>query len=74
MFETARAESLLGQVRALDVDDVPVVERGHLRIEAVKALDVAIRAAQAEQASQIAALLDERSQLMVGTGDRKSVV
>lgn len=69
MFETTPVESLLGVVRGLDVDDVSVVERGHLRIEAVKALDVAIRAAQAEQASQIAALLDERSQLMVGTGD-----
>lgn len=69
MFEDVAAEDVLGHVRAVDLGLAPVVERGGARIDAITALDRAIRAAQAEQAKQIGALLDERTKLMVGTGD-----
>lgn len=69
MFEAAPVGRLLDDVRAFDFGHEPVVERGGARIDAIRELDRAIRAAQAEQVAQIGALLDERSALMVGTGD-----
>jgi hypothetical protein len=38
-----------------------MVETGFVRVEAIVALDRSIRAAQAEQAAQVAASYDERS-------------
>ncbi len=69
MFETTSTETLLGQVRSHDFDAEPVIERGATRIDAIRELDRAIRAAQAEQVVQVAALLADRTRLMVGTGD-----
>ncbi len=69
MFETTPAGSLLDDVRGHDFGADDVVERGGTRIDAIRELDRIILAAQAEQAAQIGALLDERSRLMVGTGD-----
>lgn len=70
MFDHAATSALLGQVRAFDFDYLAAGETGAARIEAIKALDVAIRSAQAEQLSQISALHAERIQLMgIGSGD-----
>ncbi len=70
MFETAPTETVLGQVRAHDFGEDPVLERGYHRVEAIKGLDRLIRAAQAEQLAQIAGLHDERSKTMgIGKGD-----
>ncbi|MET0953488.1 MAG: DUF222 domain-containing protein, partial [Aeromicrobium sp.] len=70
MFEDAPIDSLLGQVLSYDFESLPVVETGFLRVEAIKALDVSIRAAQAEQGAQVAALYDERVHRMGhGQGD-----
>jgi hypothetical protein len=70
MFEDVPVDSLLGRVRAFDFESLPVVETGFHRVEAIKALDVVMRAAQAEQAAQVAALYDERVHLMgLGQGD-----
>ncbi|KAA1376286.1 HNH endonuclease signature motif containing protein [Aeromicrobium fastidiosum] len=69
MFETMAPGRVLDEVRGFDFDALPVIEAGHERVEAIKALDRAARAAQAEQVRQIVALLDERTQLMVGAGD-----
>ena len=69
MFETASTESLLGRVRSYDFSGDPVHEFGATRIDAIRELDRAVRAAQAEQVIQVAALLAERSRLTVGTGD-----
>lgn len=70
MFEATSTESLLTEVRGHDFGAEPVLEAGHSRIEAIKGLDRLIRAAQAEQVGQIAALHAERSRLMgIGQGD-----
>lgn len=70
MFEDASASDLLGQVLSYDFDSLPAVETGFARVEAIKALDLSIRAAQAEQAAQVAALYDERVHRMGhGQGD-----
>jgi hypothetical protein len=70
MFEDAPIDSLLGQVRGYDFESLPVVETGFCRVEAIAALDRVMRAAQAEQVAQVAALYDERVHLMgLGQGD-----
>jgi hypothetical protein len=70
MFEDVPVDSLLGRMRAFDFESLPVVETGFHRVEAIKALDVVMRAAKAEQAAQVAALYDERVHLMgLGQGD-----
>lgn len=70
MFEAAPTESVLAQVRGHDFGAVPVVERGGHRIDAIVATDRGIRALQAEQLAQIAALHVERSTMMgLGVGD-----
>lgn len=70
MFKDAPPETLLGQVRAHDFGEDPVLERGYERIEAIKGLERLIRSAQAEQLAQIAQLHDERSKTMgIGRGD-----
>lgn len=69
MFEATHPGRLLDEVRAHDFDADHPLERGGIRVDAIRELDRAIRAAQAEQAVQVAALLDERAMLMVGTGD-----
>ncbi|MCW2829932.1 MAG: endonuclease [Aeromicrobium sp.] len=70
MFEASPTGRLIDEVRAHDFAADPVHECGAGRIDAIKALDRAIRAAQAEQARQIAALHAERQKIMpLGTGD-----
>ncbi|MCW2788188.1 MAG: endonuclease, partial [Aeromicrobium sp.] len=70
MFEDAPIDSLLGQVLSYDFESLPVVETGFVRVEAIVALDRVMRAAQAEQATQVAALYDERVHRMgLGQGD-----
>jgi len=69
MFEAMSTGRLLDEVRGYNFDAEEIVTRGSTRIDAIRELDRTIRAAQAEQISQIAALLDERTALMVGTGD-----
>lgn len=70
MFETTSAGSLLEQVRAYDFASDPVTGCGANRVDAIRELDRAIRAAQAEQTAQIAALHKERSTVMrLGEGD-----
>ena len=70
MFDHAATSALLGQARAFDFDGLAAGETGVARIEAIKALDVAIRSAQAEQLTQINALHAERIELMgIGSGD-----
>lgn len=70
MFETTPVESVLADVRASDFTGEPVLVAGHHRIDAIVALDRSIRAAQAEQTHQIAAMHAERSAVMrLGEGD-----
>ncbi len=70
MFETTATGSLLEEVRAYDFASDPVTSCGANRIDAIRELDRAIRAAQAEQVAQIAALHVERSTVMrLGEGD-----
>lgn len=69
MFETAPTDSVLAAVRGHDFAADPVTHHGRHRIDAIRELDRGIRALQAEQVAQVAALLDERTKLMVGTGD-----
>jgi hypothetical protein len=64
MFTEVAAEDLLREVRAHDFGADPVPEFGANRIDAVTALDRVIRAAQAEQLAQIAALHQERVECM----------
>jgi hypothetical protein len=64
MFETTPTETVLGAVRAADFSDEPVLVAGHHRIDAIVALDRLIRAAQAEQTAQIAAMYSERASVM----------
>lgn len=61
MFEDVTTADLLGHLRAFDFDDLPAHEHGHTRIEAIKSLDRAVRAAQAEQIGQIIELHRERA-------------
>jgi hypothetical protein len=70
MFETTATGSLLEEVRAYDFGSDPVAGCGANRIDAIRELDRSIRAAQAEQVAQIAALHAERSTVMrLGEGD-----
>ncbi|MCW2789503.1 MAG: endonuclease [Aeromicrobium sp.] len=70
MVEDAPIDSLLGQVLSYDFESLPVVETGFVRVEAIVALDRVIRAAQAEQAAQVAASYDERvHRIGLGQGD-----
>ncbi|MEJ7636091.1 HNH endonuclease [Aeromicrobium sp.] len=70
MFTEVAAKDLLREVRAHDFGSDPVHEAGANRIDAITALDRAIRAAQAEQLIQIAELHRERSAAMgIGRGD-----
>ena len=64
MFSEVAAEDLLREVRAYDFEAEPEHEFGASRIDAIVGLDRAIRAAQAEQLAQIAALHDERIEFM----------
>lgn len=67
MFEATPTESLLADVRGSDFSAESVLDAGHHRIVA---LDRLIRAAQAEQVGQIAAMHAERSSVMrLGEGD-----
>ncbi len=58
MFTEVATEDLLREVRAYDFEGEPAHEFGASRIDAIVGLDRAIRAAQAEQLAQIAALHD----------------
>uniref|UniRef100_UPI002FCAFB31 DUF222 domain-containing protein n=1 Tax=Aeromicrobium sp. TaxID=1871063 RepID=UPI002FCAFB31 len=70
MFTEAATEDLLREVRSYDFGGDPVQEFGANRIDAIVGLDRVIRAAQAEQLAQIAALCDERVEVMpAGRGD-----
>ena len=70
MFTEVATEDLLREVRSYDFGNEPVHEFGASRIDAITALDRAIRAAQAEQLAQIAALVEERSEFMgISRGD-----
>jgi hypothetical protein len=70
MFEDTAAADLLGQVLSYDFESLPVVETGFVRVEAIVALDRVMRAAQAEQVAQVAALYDERvHRIGLGQGD-----
>ena len=70
MFTQVATEDLLREVRSYDFGAEPVHEFGAARIDAITALDRAIRAAQAEQLAQIAALHDERVEFMgISRGD-----
>ncbi|KAA1373639.1 HNH endonuclease signature motif containing protein [Aeromicrobium fastidiosum] len=69
MFETAPTDAVLAHVRGFDFSGEPAHECGAARVDAVRELDRIIRAAQAEQATQIAALIDERFAMMAGSGD-----
>jgi hypothetical protein len=70
MFTEVAIEDLLREVRSHDFGADPVHEFGANRIDAITALDRAIRAAQAEQLAQIAALHSERTGVMsLGDGD-----
>ena len=64
MFTEVATEDLLREVRGHDFGADPVQEFGANRIDAIVALDRSIRAAQAEQLAQIAALHDERVECM----------
>ena len=69
MFENVAVADLLGAMRGHDFDPHDDVMGAH-RIDAIKACDLVIRAAQAAQAEQIAALNDLRaSQMTLGRGD-----
>ncbi|VXB54929.1 DUF222 domain-containing protein [Aeromicrobium sp. 9AM] len=63
MFTEVATTDVLREVRAYDFETEPVHEFGASRIDAITALDRVIRAAQAEQLAQIAALHAERVQL-----------
>ena len=70
MFTEVATEDLLREVRAYDFAGEPVHEFGASRIDAITGLDRAIRAAQAEQLAQIAALHAERVELQgIDRGD-----
>ncbi len=70
MFTEVATEDLLREVRAYDFEAEPAHEFGASRIDAIVGLDRAIRAAQAEQLAQIAALHQERSEFMgINRGD-----
>ncbi|AXT86588.1 HNH endonuclease [Aeromicrobium sp. A1-2] len=70
MFEAVATADLLTEVRAHDFTSDPIHEAGGNRIDAVREIDRAVRALQAEQATQIAALHAERSAVMtLGRGD-----
>ena len=64
MFTEVATDDLLREVRGHDFGADPSHEFGANRIDAIVALDRSIRAAQAEQLAQIAALHDERVELM----------
>ena len=69
MFENVAAEDLLKAVRAHDFDPHDDV-MGAARIDAIKACDLVVRGAQAEQAKQVAELNSLRaSQIHLGRGD-----
>jgi len=70
MFEQVATEDLLREVRAHDFEADSVADFGASRIDAITALDRLIRAGQAEQVAQIAALHAERVMVMpLGHGD-----
>ncbi len=70
MFTEVATEDLLREVRSYDFEGEPAHEFGASRIDAIVGLDRVIRAAQAEQLAQIAALHRERSQFMgINRGD-----
>ncbi len=70
MFTEVATEDVLTVVRAHDFEADPVARFSGARIDAVAALDRLVRAAQAEQAVQIAAIHAERSATMgIGRGD-----
>ena len=64
MFTEVATDDLLREVRGHDFGADPSHEFGANRIDAIVALDRSIRAAQAEQLAQIAALVEERSKFM----------
>ena len=70
MFTEVATEDLLREVRAYDFEGEPAHEFGASRIDAITGLDRLIRAAQAEQLTQIAALHEERVEFMgINRGD-----
>src|SRR3954447_5129675 len=70
MFEDVAITDLLGRVLSYDFDDLPTLEAGFHRVEAIQALDTSIRAAQAAQLTQISALHADRTAMMgIGRGD-----
>lgn len=70
MFEDVSTDDLLTQIDAYDFGSDPAHEAGANRIDAIAAYDRVIRAAQAGQAGQIAALHAERIPMMgLGRGD-----
>lgn len=70
MFEAIATIALLGEIEAYDFGSDPAHEWGANRIDAITALDRVIRAAQAQQVAQIAALHTERRrQIPLGHGD-----
>ena len=64
MFTEVAIEDLLREVRAYDFEGEPAHAFGASRIDAITGLDRLIRAAQAEQLAQIAALHAERVEFM----------
>ncbi len=70
MFTDVATEDLLREVRAYDFEGEPGHGFGAARIDAITGLDRLIRAAQAEQLAQIAALHAERVESMgINRGD-----
>ena len=70
MFSEVATEDLLREVRAYDFEGEPEHEFGASRIDAIVGLDRVLRAVQAEQLAQIAALHDERVEFMgISRGD-----
>ncbi len=70
MFTEVATAEVLGAVRAHDFGDEPAHDFGAAHIDAFVALERLIRAAQAEQVAQIAALHAQRtSDLGIGRGD-----
>jgi hypothetical protein len=69
MFEGMEVEDLLAGVAGHDFTCEPMHDRAGDRIDAIVALDLVIRAAQARQLAQIDALYAERVKIAVGSCD-----
>ncbi len=67
MFEDVAVEALLVTIDAHDFDADPDLDFGAARVDAIVAYDRVIRAAQARQLAQIAALSAERH-IVMSTG------